>query len=95
MHHWYAGLDFRRGIELDAAQALDRRTRCLTVPDDLALVGFNGLSIGQAQPKPLTAITSQRRKIGFLLDASSRPAGRVAPPRVIHAEFRLIQGSTD
>jgi len=91
----YVGRDFRPGIELAEAQALDRSTRCLTVPDDLALAGFNGLSIRQAQPKPLTIITSQRRKIGFLLDASSRPAGRGAPPRVIHAEFLLIQGSTD
>jgi LacI family gluconate utilization system Gnt-I transcriptional repressor len=65
------------------------------VPDDLALAGFNGLSIGQALPRPLTTIASQREHIGFV--AASHLLDRLAggrPPRVTNVDFRLIPGAT-
>lgn len=36
----------------------------ISVPEQLALTGFNGLDIGQALPKPLTTILTYRAKIG-------------------------------
>jgi len=67
----------------------------IAVPDDLALAGFNGLSIGQALPKPLTTIASQREHIGFV--AATHLLDRLAggnPPRVTNVDFRLIPGAT-
>jgi LacI family gluconate utilization system Gnt-I transcriptional repressor len=54
------------------------------MPYDLALAGFNGLSIGQALPKPLTTLASQREHIGFIaathmLDRLAGAARRGSP----------------
>lgn len=67
----------------------------LDVPDDLALFGFNGLDIGQALPKPLSTIRSNRFLIGktaaeTLLAQSERPG----EPQIIDTGFDIIEGAT-
>ena len=67
----------------------------LRVPQDIALMGFNGLAIGQALPQPLTTIASHRAEIGQgAADALlARLAGETTPAR-IDVGFRLISGAT-
>jgi LacI family gluconate utilization system Gnt-I transcriptional repressor len=63
----------------------------LTVPDRLALFGFNGLDIGRAMPQPLSTIKTQRFLIG------ERAATLVisdAEPCVVDVGFELIEGAT-
>ena len=67
----------------------------IDVPARLALFGFNGLEIGQALPKPLSTIRSNRFLIGktaaeTLLQASER-AGE---PHIIDTGFDIIEGAT-
>ncbi|MGV8936692.1 MAG: LacI family DNA-binding transcriptional regulator [Allorhizobium sp.] len=67
----------------------------LDVPTNLALFGFNGLDIGQALPKPLSTIRSNRFLIGrtaaeTLLAEVERPA----TPHIIDTGFDIIEGAT-
>lgn len=67
----------------------------ISVPEDVALFGFNGLEIGQALPKPLSTIRSNRYLIGrlaveTLLQASGRPAER----QIIDTGFEILEGGT-
>ncbi|MCM2562090.1 LacI family DNA-binding transcriptional regulator [Lutimaribacter sp. EGI FJ00015] len=64
-------------------------------PDDLALAGFNGLSIGQALPTPLTTIASNREEIGFAAaDSIVQKLRGLAPQSVRRIDFRLVPGAT-
>ncbi len=67
----------------------------LLVPADLALAGFNGLSIGQALPQPLTTIESRRVLIGEQAASCvlNRLHGLAIDP-VQNVGFRLIPGAT-
>lgn len=70
-------------------------TANISVPEDLALIGFNGLEIGQVLPKPLTTVLSNRFAIGktaveILLENSKRPP----EPRGIDTGFSIIEGAT-
>lgn len=69
--------------------------RGIDVPRDLALVGFNGLAIGQALPLPLTSIASRRAEIG---DRAARAIlARIAGAEVAPVQdvgFHLIVGAT-
>lgn len=67
----------------------------LNMPADIALAGFNGLSIGQALPTPLTTIASNREQIGLVAAESllQRLRGEV-PKTIEQVEFKLIPGST-
>jgi LacI family gluconate utilization system Gnt-I transcriptional repressor len=67
----------------------------LDMPGDLALFGFNGLDIGQALPKPLSTIRSNRFLIGrtaveTLLESAEPPA----EPLIIDTGFEIIEGET-
>lgn len=67
----------------------------LDVPAQLALFGFNGLEIGQALPKPLSTIRSNRFLIGktaveTLLLTNERPS----EPHIIDTGFDIIEGAT-
>jgi len=67
----------------------------LDMPGDLALFGFNGLDIGQALPKPLSTIRSNRFLIGRtavekLLESPEPPS----EPQVIDTGFEIIEGET-
>ncbi len=67
----------------------------ISVPDDLALAGFNGLDIGQALPVPLTTIASNRAAIGT--EAARRLLERFkggTPEKVSDVGFRLVPGKT-
>ncbi len=63
----------------------------LKVPDDLALMGYNGLDIGQAAPQPLTTIRTPRLKIG---EAGARAIFAARGPHVIDTGFELVRGAT-
>lgn len=67
----------------------------LSVPGDIALAGFNGLSIGQALPVPLTTIASNRERIGLVAAETflERLAGKVPQP-IKRVEFKLLPGGT-
>lgn len=67
----------------------------IDVPHTLALFGFNGLEIGQALPKPLSTIRSNRFHIGkraveILIGTPRRPA----EPETIDTGFEIIEGGT-
>ena len=67
----------------------------IAVPEQLALIGFNGLEIGQALPKSLTTVFSNRFAIGrttveMLLSEPKRPQ----ETRIIDAGFSIIEGAT-
>jgi LacI family gluconate utilization system Gnt-I transcriptional repressor len=67
----------------------------ISVPDQLALIGFNGLEIGQVLPRPLTTVLSNRFAIGrtaveALLEEPKRPQ----EPRIIDTGFSIIEGAT-
>lgn len=71
------------------------QTAGLSLPHDIALAGFNGLSIGQALPTPLTTIASNRERIGFVAaDHILRRLKGERPPRITQIDFRLLPGST-
>lgn len=67
----------------------------ISVPDDLALIGFNGLEIGQVLPKPLTTVLSNRFAIGktaveILLEDTKRPRDA----RIVDTGFSIVEGAT-
>lgn len=67
----------------------------IAMPEDLALIGFNGLEIGQVLPKPLTTVLSNRFAIGrtaieILLEDPKRPSQQ----RTIDTGFSIINGAT-
>ncbi|MCM2475409.1 LacI family DNA-binding transcriptional regulator [Rhizobium sp. CG5] len=67
----------------------------LDVPEDLALFGFNGLDIGQALPKPLSTIRSNRFLIGrTAVETLLAQAERPAEPHIIDTGFDIIEGAT-
>jgi len=71
------------------------QTAGLSLPGDIALAGFNGLSIGQALPTPLTTIASNRERIGFVAaDHILRSLAGETPPKITRIEFRLVPGRT-
>ncbi len=67
----------------------------ISVPEGLALFGFNGLDIGRALPQPLSTIRSNRFLIGrkaveeVLASPKRGPAGRV-----IDTGFEIVEGAT-
>lgn len=67
----------------------------LSVPDDLAVMGFNGLEIGQQLPQPLTTIRTPLAEIGrqageaALALAEGRDVAQLTP-----VAFALIKGQT-
>lgn len=67
----------------------------ISIPDQLAIFGFNGLDIGQELPQPLSTIRSNRFLIGqraveAILTAPDRPHA----PVVIDTGFEIFTGAT-
>jgi len=67
----------------------------VTVPDQLAIFGFNGLEIGRALPQPLSTIRSNRFLIGqkaieAILQSQDRPVTKSA----IDTGFEIFAGAT-
>lgn len=67
----------------------------IAVPESLALAGFNGLDVGQALPRPLTTVLSNRYELGTLAGKSALAliAGEPVEP-VTNVGFELIEGGT-
>jgi LacI family transcriptional regulator, gluconate utilization system Gnt-I transcriptional repressor len=67
----------------------------ISVPDRLALFGFNGLDIGRALPQPLSTIRSNRFLIGrkAVEEVLSSPV-RGQAGRVIDTGFEIVEGAT-
>lgn len=65
------------------------------VPDRLALMGFNGLEIGQALPKPLATVLSNRFAIGkTAVETLLKSPDRAFEPAIIDTGFTIIDGAT-
>lgn len=67
----------------------------LSLPDQFAVFGFNGLDIGRELPQPLSTLRSNRdligrRSIEAILETPDRPAA----PRVIDTGFEIFPGET-
>lgn len=67
----------------------------LQVPQQLALFGFNGLEIGQALPKPLSTVLSNRFNIGkTAVEALLSQAERPGEAQIIDTGFVILDGAT-
>ncbi|MFE1599653.1 LacI family DNA-binding transcriptional regulator [Methylobacterium sp. ID0610] len=66
-------------------------SRGLTVPDRLALFGYNGLDVGRLTPQPLTTIRTPRVEAGA---TAARLLCNDAPATVVDLGFELITGAT-
>ena len=67
----------------------------IAVKDELALFGFNGLDIGQALPRPLSTVRSNRFQIGrTAAEAILSATARSAETRVIDTGYNIIEGDT-
>lgn len=65
--------------------------RGISVPDELAIMGYNGLDVGQLAPQPLTTLRTPRMRVGELgarLICSDEPAGTT------DLGFELMPGAT-
>jgi LacI family gluconate utilization system Gnt-I transcriptional repressor len=67
----------------------------ISVPDQLAIFGFNGLEIGRALPQPLSTIRSNRFRIGQMavekiLESPVRPGG----PMIVDTGYEIFAGET-
>lgn len=67
----------------------------ISVPRQLAIIGFNGLDIGQSLPQPLTTMRTRRREIGIIAGERvlERLSGSDVPKRT-DVDFEFIQGAT-
>lgn len=67
----------------------------IAVPEMLALFGFNGLEIGQALPKPLSTILSNRFAIGkTAVETLLSSPSRNKQPQIVDTGFSVIEGMT-
>ena len=69
--------------------------RGIRTPSDLAIVGYNGLGMGQCLPQPLTTVGTKRFEIGVAAGQAvvDRLSGR-SVAAVIDVGFELITGAT-
>jgi LacI family gluconate utilization system Gnt-I transcriptional repressor len=67
----------------------------ISVPQDLALAGFNGLDLGQTLPVPLTTTATHRTRIGEVAASAilDRLEGRQTA-RLTDVGYTLIKGGT-
>ncbi|KPL54358.1 LacI family DNA-binding transcriptional regulator [Prosthecomicrobium hirschii] len=63
----------------------------ITVPDRLALFGFNGLEVGQALPQPLSTIRTPRYRAG---EVAAGLLLAQAPATVVDTGYELVPGAT-
>lgn len=63
----------------------------IAVPERLALLGYNGLEIGQIAPRRLSTVLTARTKVG---ETAASLALSDAAPQVVAIPFELILGET-
>lgn len=67
----------------------------IPVPEKSAIFGFNGLGIGQALPRPLSTVRSNRCEIGEIaVDAILTLPERPATKTIIDTGFEMFAGET-
>jgi LacI family gluconate utilization system Gnt-I transcriptional repressor len=67
----------------------------LSIPNDIAVFGFNGLDIGQEMPQPLSTIRSNRFMIGKrAIDAVLEDPQRPDHHTTIDTGFEIVTGAT-
>jgi len=67
----------------------------ISVPDDLAIFGFNGLDIGRELPQPLSTMRSNRFLIGQkAIEAILQTPERPESPMIIDTGFEIFAGAT-
>lgn len=67
----------------------------LRVPEDVAIFGFNGLEIGEALPKQLSTVKSNRYLVGkSAVETIMRSLDERPQPQVIDTGFEIISGET-
>lgn len=83
--------------DLAAGGIMHCLSRGISIPKDIALAGFNGLSFLEALPIRLTTVETPRLEMGrraALHVALDGAAPAQAAPRCIDLGFRLIEGET-
>ncbi|WFR99399.1 LacI family DNA-binding transcriptional regulator [Rhizobium tumorigenes] len=67
----------------------------ISLPDDMAIFGFNGLEIGRELPQPLSTLRSNRFMIGKkAIEAILESPERCTRPVVIDTGFEIFSGAT-
>ncbi len=67
----------------------------ITIPDQLAIFGFNGLDIGRELPQPLSTIRSNRFLIGqTAVEKAFESPQRPPEPSVVDTGFEVFAGAT-
>ncbi|WFS04542.1 LacI family DNA-binding transcriptional regulator [Rhizobium tumorigenes] len=67
----------------------------ISLPDDMAIFGFNGLEIGRELPQPLSTLRSNRFMIGKkAIEAILESPERCTRPVVIDTGFEIFPGAT-
>jgi LacI family transcriptional regulator, gluconate utilization system Gnt-I transcriptional repressor len=67
----------------------------IALKDELAIFGFNGLSIGDALPQPLSTIRSHRFDIGrTAVEMIMKGAGEPGARRIVDTGYEIIVGAT-
>lgn len=65
----------------------------IKVPDELGLMGFNGIDIGKATPLPLSSIETPRYEMGVMA-AQMLLRMRDENPQIVELDFRIFEGGT-
>ena len=63
----------------------------ISVPSQLAIMGYNGLDIGRFAPQPLTTLRTPRAEIG---EIGARLVMESRGPQVVNLPFELLEGET-
>jgi LacI family gluconate utilization system Gnt-I transcriptional repressor len=63
----------------------------ISVPSQLAIMGFNGLDIGRFAPQPLTTLRTPRTEIG---EIGARMVMERGGAKVVDVPFELVRGAT-
>jgi LacI family transcriptional regulator len=73
----------------------EARQQGLRVPEDCAIVGFDGLSLGELLDPPLSTVHIDKRRLGELAVEQIRAllAGDMPPPAVLPPTL-LVRGTT-
>lgn len=70
-------------------------SKCISMPDQFAIFGFNGLDIGKELPQPLSTVRSNRFLIGKrAIDEVLASPERPAKPTTIDTGFEVFVGAT-
>lgn len=65
----------------------------IKVPDELGIMGFNGIDIGKATPLPLSSIETPRYEMGVMA-AQMLLRAQHEEPQIVELDFRIFEGGT-